>query len=82
MKFDYEGAKNNLDINGFRKFLDNLENGRMLTLSAISKLIPITISTARNWIALLKDYTVINASRKRWFANKQTVKEWEKIYEA
>ena len=82
MKFDYEGAKNNLDINGFRKFLDNLENGRMLTLGAISKLIPITISTARNWIALLKDYTVINASRKRWFANKQTVKEWKKIYEA
>ena len=82
MKFDYEGAKNNLDINGFRKFLDNLENGRMLTLGAISKLIPITISSARNWIALLKDYTVINASRKRWFANKQTVKEWKKIYEA
>ncbi len=82
MKFNYEGAKNNLDINEFKKFLDNLKDGRMVTLNAISKLIPITISTARNWVGLLKDYTVINASRKRWFANKETIKKWKKIYEA
>ena len=80
INFEFVGSPNiSFGEKGIKKFLDNLEVGKLVRSNFIAKSLKMNEGTTRSICKNLTDYTIV-VSKNRWLGNRTTIKEYIKKY--